>query len=47
MKLILEQEVVVWTGKGGREVVNIEKAKQMLMYWYQKVGPNRKSSVPY
>ena len=47
LKLISEKEVVVWTGKDGREVVNIEKGKQMFVYWYQKAGPNRNSNVPH
>jgi len=38
LKLISEKEVVVWTGKDGREAVNIEKAEQMFVYWYQKAG---------
>lgn len=48
--LISEKELVVWAGKDGREVdleVNIEKAKQMFMYWYQKAGPNHNSNVSY
>lgn len=50
MKLISVKEVVVLTGKDGREVgleVNIEKAKQMFVSWYQKAGPNLNSTVPY
>lgn len=47
LKLTSEKEVVVWTDKDVREVVNIEKGKQMFVYWYQKTGPNHNSNVPY
>jgi hypothetical protein len=47
LKLISEKEVVVWTGKDGREALNIEKAEQLFMYWYQKAGRNHNSNVPY